>query len=93
MGFMIFFSDDLLHIYRTMLLLYPSSLFRHMLGNWLRHVDHPSHSLFLSLSFFFDRIIAFLFSLTCTLLSLKVCDPDPARYRVDLWEADDYDIR
>jgi hypothetical protein len=71
--FVIFLSDDLLHICRTMLLLYPSSLFEHALGSWLEHaimiVTTPATR---SLSFLcFDRIVAFLFNPTCTLLSLR----------------------
>ena len=42
----------------------------------------------------FDKIIAFLFNPTCTLLSLRcVCDINPARYSVELWETDGYNIR
>jgi hypothetical protein len=43
--FMGFFPEDLYHIYRTMLLLYPSSLFGHALGSWLEHVNHPNDTL------------------------------------------------
>jgi hypothetical protein len=77
-----------------MLLLYPPSLFGHMLGSWLRHVDHPSDSLFRSLSFL--SLIGSLLSFSTSLVPfflLGVCDADPTRYRVELWEADGYDIR
>ena len=75
-GFYDLFSDYLLHIYRIILLLYLSSLFRHALGSWLRHVDHPSEPQRLPplRSLYFLSLIGSLlslFNLTCTLLSLR----------------------
>jgi hypothetical protein len=89
--FMIFLSNYLLHIYRTMLLLYPQSLFGQVLGSWLEHVNLPSDSL--SFLLYFDRIIVFLFNPTCTFFLLDVWDVDPARYCVELREAGEYDTR
>jgi hypothetical protein len=72
--FMIFISDDLLHIYRTMMLLSPLSLFEHALGSWLEHVNHPNDSLpFLCFDTLYCRIVVFLFNPTCIFLLCVRC--------------------